>query len=353
MIMKKIALVLVSALITASAAFAQDIQKQNIVDHMSVDGRFGYEYQGWDGMVSNDNTGFKGKYLYLMMAGQISDNINYTYRQRLDQIGSVPFFDATEILNLTWSATKNLHISAGKQLVALGGFEYNTAPINLYYNSQFWCTFAPYQLGLSVDYNITKNDNLLLQVNNSSFRYTSNNNTYGLNLMWTGHHGFYDAYWSVNMTQYRTNVSADKQWMNFIVLGNRFNFMPSMYLSVDFVNRTSTDDFKVANDYSVSSELSVKPVRGVRAFAKYTRDFNKDYAEDLCIPTGTDINTASVGLEYEPQKSKIGDFRLYATGMYSWGDNQKNFEDAVYNEKETRIEAGIKFSLDVLGALKK
>lgn len=344
--MKLHSLILGTALLWATSVCAQD-NNRNIVNNLSIDGRVAYEYQGWDGMTSNTNTGFKGQYLYLSASGNFSDNVTFDYRQRLDQIGSVPFFDATELLNISWAATRKLHISGGKQHVAIGGFEYNTAPIDLYYNSEFWNQFSRYELGVSIDYDISRHDNIRLQVNNSSFRKFSDNHTYGGNLLWTGKHGFYESSWSVNMTQYKKGEGEKKEWMNYIALGNRFNFCRSAYLSIDVINRTTIDDMKFAKNYSIMSELSVKPTNSVRVFAKYTRDCNEDTYEDLCITPGTELNIASGGIEYEPLKHQRGDLRLFLGGMYSWGKNT-DIDYAKTFEKEFRVEAGIKFNFNVI-----
>lgn len=344
-------LVLSALLLLATSASAQDARK-NVVRQMSIDGRVAYEYQGWDGMTSNTNTGFKGQYLYLRMNGNIADNVTYDYRQRLDQIGSVPFFDATEVLDVTWHARKWLHLSMGKQLVALGGFEYNTLPIDLYYNSEIWSQFAPYQLGVSVGFDIGRRDNIRLQVNNSSFRYTSDNHTYGGNILWTGRHGFYDALWSASMIQYKEGEGTQKKWMNYVVIGNRFNFCPEVCLSVDVMHRTDIDNIQFSKDYSVMSELSVKPSRDWRVFAKYTRDHNAGVGEDKLVSEGTSLNIGSGGVEFHPLKHNLGDLRIFASGMYAWGDNG-NIDNARTFDKEFRVEAGIKFSIDVLGAVRR
>lgn len=349
--MNKKIIAAIIAICSAMTVNAENAGNGGLVNMLSVDGRVVYNYQ-YDKTVgvSNDNTGFKGQHIYLLMAGNISDNVSYFYRQRFDNIGgSTEFLDATEILNLTWKANDWLSVSGGKQVVALGGFEYNTAPIDLYYKSAFWWAFSPYEMGVSVAANVSKNDNIMVQLNNSSFRYVSGGNTYAANLMWTGKHGFYESMWSANMTQYK--VDKDKRWMNFIILGNRFHLGSMVDFDVDLVNRTTTKDFKFAKDYSVMSKVTVRPVDGLTVHAKFTRDFNDaedGVAEDFAIAAGTEINTVSGGIEYEAVKKNPGACRLFVTGAYSWFPK----EVELYNS-QTQVEAGVKFSLDILGGLKK
>ena len=352
--MNKITSTLTALMLLLSLTASAQSENKQIVNTLAVEGRIGYNYSYFnnsEGGISNDATGFRGDYVYLMMGGNISKNVSYFYRQRLDKVGSLPFFDATEILNLTWNATDRLHIAGGKQVVALGSFEYNTAPIDLYSKSEFWWTYSPYELGVSVDYDITKNDNLLLQLNNSSFRYTSGNNTYGVNLLWTGKHGFYESLWSVNMTQYKVSENSDTKsyWANYIILGNKFNFTDDMSLSVDLVNRATTNDYKFFNDYSVMAEFSARPVKQLRCFAKYTRDYNKDNTHDLAVVAGKEINQGSLGVEYEPLKDNS--LRLFATGAYTWGDATGTSRGTIEGD-QILAEVGVKFTLDALKGIK-
>lgn len=340
-------LVAIGAATTVNAEKAED---GSLVNTLSVEGRLAYNYRyDKDLGMSNDNTGFKGQHIYLLMAGNISKDVSYFYRQRFDNIGgSKDFFDATEILNLTWKVNDWMSVSGGKQVVALGGFEYNTAPIDLYYKSVFWWGFSPYELGASVAFNVSKNDNIMLQVNNSSFRYKSGSNTYGLNLLWSGKHGLYESYWSGNMTQYKLNKNS--HWMGFIVLGNRFHIGDMVDVDVDLVNRTTPSDIKIAKDYSVISKVTVRPMEGLTVHGKFTRDYNdrvNGVANDMSVAAGTNVNTVSGGVEYEAIKGKSGACRLFAIGAYTW-----NPDENLYNTS-TEIQAGVKFNLDILGGLKK
>lgn len=348
--MKRMILAAMVAICAAMTANAENAEDGSLVNMLSVDGRLVYNYQyDKDLGMSNDNTGFKGQHIYLLMAGDISKNVSYFYRQRFDNIGgSKDFFDATEILNLTWKVNDWVSVSGGKQVVALGGFEYNTAPIDLYYKSAFWWGFSPYELGASVAFNVSKNDNIMLQVNNSSFRYTSGGNTYGLNLLWSGRHGMYESYWSGNMTQYKTG--KDSHWLNFVILGNRFHIGDMVDVDVDLVNRTQPSKIKIAKDYSVMSKVTVRPIEGLTVHGKFTRDYNDEVngvPVDMAVATGTNVNTVSGGVEYEAIKGKPGACRVFATGAYTWYP-----DDKLYNS-QTQVQAGVKFSLDILGGLKK
>lgn len=346
--MKKQTLLITAALMLSTTLFAQ---KDKVIETMSVDGRISYdyimdrEYQ----VTSAENTGFRGKYLYFNLAGHLSKTISYVYRQRLDELGSLPFLDGTELLSVKWDATPDIHISGGKQQVAVGGFEYNTAPIDRYNNTLFWNGFDKYQYGVAVDANLGRRDNLMLQFVNSPIRQNLSN-IYGASLMWTGHHGFYDAIWSVNAMQQKGKFTGNKYYYGFAAIGNKFTFMPDFYLTIDAMARTWLDNIEFGKNYTISSELSGRPIKALRVFGKYTRDINECEAGDPIVYDNTNVNTGTFGVEYEALKNNIGGLRLYATGMYSWGDNYTG--TIPYFNDEIRIEAGMKVSLDVIGSIK-
>lgn len=345
--MKKYITSIILAIYSAYISSAQETSPSSLVDEATIQARLGFEYQGWDGMTSNDNTGFKGKYLLLNLSGHLAENLSYQYRQRLDKIGTERFFDGTEIMNVTWQATQNINLSIGKQQIAMGGFEYNTNSIDLYYSSEFWNLFPMYQLGASLDVNIGHRDNIMIQVANSPLRYNIGNNMYAAALKWSGHHGFYSSLWSVNVAQFRLPYSDKERFlMNYVSLGNKFTILPDFYVSIDLMNRMDTDEMNILKDYTISSEISAKPITNLRTYAKYTRDVNQSNANDFAVIKGTEINTASAGVEFEPLKRHPKALRVYASGMYSWGEN--NHKDGFYFEKELRVEAGVKVTLGYL-----
>lgn len=356
--MKRLTTSICCLMLLSMAASAQRYKHQQkikptpvkTIEKMSVDGRFGYDYYVWDGMTSNDNTGFKGKYLSFSLSGHIVDNLSYEYRQRLDNIGTEKFFDATELLNIKWGITKAIHLTAGKQLVAMGGFDYNTEPIDRYFTTEFLNQFSPYQFGVAFDFNLGKRDNIMIQGTNTPLKYTTSNHLYAGSLKWTGRHGFYTALWSVNMSQFKLPITSEKKWMNYVALGNKFNITPGIYIYVDAMNRMMIDDMKFLDDYSVSAELSAELGKGIRIHGKYTRDVNIDTKMDACVVYDTKLSTAFGGIEYKPLKHDAGDLTIFANGLYSWGENDN--ADGFTFEKEIRIEAGVKLHLDIIGAIK-
>lgn len=317
------------------------------IDDFYFETRLGYEAETLDGNMVDDRSGFKGQYLNMRLDGQILPGLRFSYRQRLNKNTHQTFFDATDWIHIDWDVTEKVNLSAGKQVVGIGGYEYDRAPIDLYYNSEFWGNIPCYQLGASVAYSVKPTDKLSLQVCNSPFRTVIGNNTYAINLMWHGNHDFWQSIWSVNMLQ-----TTGDRWMNYISLGNKFTLSRSLYMELDFINRASSHQTFLFKDCSAMAELSFAPSDALRCFAKYTYDVNKSgTTADLTVYDGTEMNLLTAGVEYNPLKDYRKHLRLFAAAGYSWG---KNTNPSAYNSDEQfHIQAGVKFRLDVLEGIKK
>lgn len=331
-----------------------------IIKEVAIEGRIAYEYQAYQNMMLNNKTGFKAQALYLNMSGQFTDNFSYNYRQRLDNVGTVSFFNAMEVLDVKWDATSFFHVSGGKQAVAFGSYEFDTPYADLYYTSEFLYNFRNYgyQYGGSLDVDVTSNDNILVQLLNSPFVAKNVGNIYATAIMWRSKHGFYSSRWSYNLMQMKFYENTPKKYFNYIALGNRFDIIPDLYLTVDFINRSNVNGIPsglgkidIAKDYSIIAEASYRPMKPMRTFLKYTRDVNEDNTNDKCMHVDTDIHSMSAGIEYEAAKTKVGCVKAFAVGMYNWGKIQT--KDVYHNGEELRIQVGAKATLNILGTLKK
>lgn len=342
---KTILAVAASMLATTISTFAANGEGTSLKDFY-IETRLGYESEWNQGVHEKSNSLFKGQWLNIRLDGQITEGLTYSYRQRLNRTSTASFFDATDWIHLDWKATDRLSLSGGKQVVAIGGYEYDRAPIDLYYCSEFWNNIPCYQFGVSATYSVSGNDDLTFQFCNSPFRAWSGNDKYAYNLIWYGQHSFWQTIWSVNMLQ------MEDEFMNYISLGNRFNFTDSIRLDVDFLNRAGTSGHLFQNDWSAVTELSVSPCEGSRAFLKYAFDRNRSGLDSDClIKDGTQINTASAGVEFSPLKQNRPALRLFAVAGYGWGENTN--VDGTRRDGQLLVQAGIKWRLEILGVLKR
>ena len=311
--------------------------------------RVGYE-AAFPGMDFNaDASGFRGSYLNMRLDGQICEGLTYSYRQRFNKLSDRTFFDATDWIHIDWKATDWFTLGGGKQVVGIGGYEYDRAPIDLYYCSEFWNNIACYQLGISGTFSVAPGDNLLLQVCNSPMRgYITDdsgnnvgNSKVAVNLMWYGSHGFYESIWSANAFQNSTD-----SWMYYVALGNRFNITEWLRWDIDLMDRLGKGSGFIG-DFSIMSEISAAPVDGLRVHAKFTWDRNKECHEDWLVLSGTNVRTVSGGVEYHPVKRSRDAVKLFAMAGYSFGDCY-----GFLGNKDLQIQAGVKFRLDIMEGVK-
>ncbi len=320
-----------------------------MIQRFSVESRMGWQMNRVEGVTDDDRTGFRGEYINMYLFARLYKGFSFKWRQRLNITNERNFWDSTDYMMLQYEPNKHWQLAAGKQVVAIGGYEYDRPAIDLYYNSEFWNNIPCYQLGASVAYTFNSGDRLTFQVCNSPFRKAiGSNNTYGLSLMWNGTHGLWETIWSANAFQ-----TTDGRWMNYIALGNRFNFLPKgrLWLELDFMNRASSHQTFLFKDCSVMAELSGRPHSTVRVFAKYTYDVNNSGTDaDLCVMDGTEMHGIAGGVEYEPIKKYPDILRLYAVAGYSTGTNTN--VDGTLQDEHIYVNAGLKVNLDILQGLR-
>jgi len=290
-----------------------------------------------DGNKQHEASGFKGQWLNFRMDGEITEGLTYSYRQRLNKLTDRTFFDATDWIHLDWQIDKHWSLSGGKQVVLIGGYEYDRAPIDLYYCSEFWGNIACYQLGVSAGYRFGTKDQLTLQLCNSPFRLLAGNDTYAWNLYWSGQHGIWESLWSVNLMEYERG-----SWIPYVALGNRFSLGRHWSLDLDLMNRGE----ELLKDCSVMTELNWRPRESWRCYAKYTYDVNRlTDGKDYCVADGTEMQQVSVGVELMPLKERLRNaLRLFACAGYSWGTNGNHY--APYQQdKQLQIQVGFKMKI--------
>ncbi len=344
---------ILGASLFAISAFAETEPPHGPKDHgkalngeilrMDVEARIDWEGVRTDGNTDDANSGFKGKYLLLRVDGEIMSGLTYSWRQRFSRHATG--FDSTDWVWLNY-ATDGWNFQAGKEVVAIGGYEYDRAPIDLYGTSVFWNNIPCFKLGVLVGRQLGQNDKLSFQVSQSPFVTSDNNNLYGYNLLWNGSHGIFESIWSVNMMEYEKG-----KFINYISLGNKFT-VDKVWLELDFMNRATRHQKFLFKDCSLVAELSYKPTDRWRLYGKYTYDVNKtDSHADYTVFAGTHLNMAGGGLEFMPLAKDRQRLRLHAGAFYSWGENA-NSADYMQN-KTLYFTAGLTWNMNLLNVKRK
>ena len=322
-------------------AFAQ---QDEALLNLGVETRADYQREYIDGDAVKGNCGFKGKYLNIRMDGRLNEKFSYSYRQRLNKANAdQSFFDATDWVYLKYQATDNWAFSAGKQVVAIGGYEYDRAPIDIYFASEYWNHIACYQLGVNAMYTFNDGaDQLLAQVCRSPFN-LENEDMYAYNLMWYGSHDWFSTIYSVNMMEY-----APGEFINYITLGNKLD-MGDFSFQLDLMNRAVRNQTFFLKDFSVMGELSYAPSDKLNVFAKATYDVNNsDKAGDCCVLPGTEVTRVGAGIEYYPLADKS--VRLHAAFCQNIGSDKK--AGVALLPEQSIASIGLKWKMNLL-SLKK
>ncbi len=330
---------------TGICAGAQD----NELMTLKVEARLDYTQEYISSDKVHDNSGFKGKYFQIRLDGKISDKISYSYRQRLNRaIVNSTVLDATDWLTLTYK-NSNWSISGGKQVVAIGGFEYDRSPIDLYFCSEYWNNIACYQFGASAAYSLPSgNDSFMFQFCESPFRKSvfnlDNRELFAYNLMWNGSHGVFSSIYSLNMIEYLPG-----RFINYIAAGNRFD-LGNFTIELDLMNRAVSLDKFFGKDMSVMAEVSWKPIEQLNIFAKVTHDMNlSGETGDFCVADGTSITRAGGGIEYYPIKGSRN-LRLHLNCCYTDGRVPST---TVLRPQQTIIDGGITWTMNMLNIKRK
>lgn len=319
---------LVFALFSTSI-FAQTMTKENDFGINALK----FEVRGdFDCFNQHDTiwSGFTGKYLNFIMKGDLNEHFYYAYRQRLNKVKSINnFFDATDYLYLGWRITKNISWTAGKEVVAMGGIEYDLAPIDVYFASLSW-GLSCYQFGTNLEFTTNDgNHTFTLQFTNSPFGERLYNGMYNYSLHWRGNFKHFGPVCSVNMYEYSKGA-----FLNVIALGTTFNFGP-VDGHIDFFNRTSEQHAHFAgDDISFVGQIGLNLMANrLHLFLKATYDVNEmdlgiepsTYAYNVYVLPGTDMKAYGGGVEFFPIRGK-NDIRVHAF----FAVNDTKGEDMLY-----------------------
>lgn len=337
----KCGLRLFAAIALCLCPLASSAQEQQLLK-LQADARVDYQREYVDGNAATADCGFKGRYVNLMADGVIGEAFSYSYRQRLIKANNdQSFFESIDWITLSWRASEHWELSAGKQIVGIGGYEYDRAPIDLYFCSEFWNFISCYQLGVSAAYTLGNSgkDKILAQVCQSPFR-AYGDDMYAYNLVWYGSHGWLNTIYSVNMMEYQPD-----RYISYIALGHKLNF-GRLGFELDLMNRAANHQTYFFKNCSFMGEVSYSPIDRLKLFGKLTYDVNRtNTSADYTVLPGTEITRAGGGLEFYPLKNSRN-VRIHASYARSFGTNG-NAEGAVKPEQDY-LSIGLKWKVDLL-----
>ena len=289
---RNLTLLFLSMMLLSGIAFSQE--KNFTIDKLSIEGRADFDYFNEDGASSS---GIDGKYFNFEMKGSFLQDFSYRVRQRIDMYhGS----SKTDYMILSYHASKNFSLTAGKMPLAVGGWEYDLAPIDVYFASNFWNTFDCYDVGGQVGIHTSDgNHDIIFQVTNSTFTKEKFQGIYAYNLIWYGRMGAFSTSYSINM------IGQSKgEYINYIALGNAFDF-DKLDFYIDFMNRgfLNQKDFFLG-DFTLIGEVKYAFTDKFTLMAKggYDRNKHKTIPFDMTVRPGVEYTFAGLGFEAYPYK---------------------------------------------------
>ena len=305
-----------AALIAPSAA--QENDSFRLINKLKMEVRADGEYTTTD---STPNLGFHGKYFNIMLGGELGGGFSYYFKQRIvAEPGTVTFFDNTDFLYLDYMPSKNWRLRFGKDAMALGGFEYDASPIDVYFPTNLWRNIYCFQLAASGAY-ITNDGNhtFIAQVSNSPYiNYGGLNYDAGLvayNLYWAGNIGHWHTLWSTSLVEYKWN-----NYLNMTMIGNKFIF-DKWDLYVDLMHHAlNTRDwgknFGVVScaNYYFTDRFNIF-IKGMYEQNKSNVTLGSSVSMDHQLAAGHTSARYGLGFEWFPSKEKNVRLHIYGCRM--------------------------------------
>lgn len=352
-------LLLAAAIFFAGSGTAQVVFSP-VFTQIRLEARADFDYQHvetWSTLTDPPTTtsnpyGFHGKYFNFVVGGDLNDKFSYFFRQRIiAQPGHVSLFDNTDFLYLTYHPNKNWMFRLGKDALAVGGFEYDAAPIDVLFSTNYWDNFYCFQLGGAAAYKSNDGNHMILaQVANSPYVYYGaalgtalgqewRTGLLAYSLFWSGKFGHFNTLYSVNMFE-----RPDHGFMNYIALGNKLIY-DRWDVYYDLIHHAlDADDwgknfaavfcfnFHLTKDFNIYGKCSYEQNHSEVDFLN-----TSGLGLDCLIPAGHSYAKYGFGFEYNPSFCK--DVRLH--GVLSYCRNGIENAAGAENDRINTVTANI------------
>lgn len=302
------------------------------IDSVFVDSRGSFVQHGGD----RYNSALAAEYFNIHIYGKIADNVSYRVRHRMNvRVDSDNPFRATDWMCINWQANEKLKLYTGKTAVFIGGYEYDAAPIDVYFYSQFCSNHSQFfAFSVGGEYEFTQGQVFAAQIANSPLT-TGFDNLYSYNIGWVGSFApWWHTIWSANLIDDKLGRK-----ISYLALGNHCVW-GGLAVDVDFVNRASFNQQQYfLSDFTLISKV-IYSLGQWNLCAKVGYERNEarnvdsnNIAFDTTVKPGTDYLYGGCGVEYFPLgNDKI---RLHLAGYL---DNTSN----VYT-----VTTGVKWRFDI------
>lgn len=182
--MKKILLAIVAIGFAGMVAAQQNNDKGNTVslserlnlvekksDKMNIYLNFQSSFDVQDNGTEDWGANFKARQLRLEISGNLTDNLFYRFRHRLNKSNQASTLanlsKATDMMYVGYRFSDNFKVLAGKLVQYWGGYEYDLNPIHIYEFSDYNGSMDCFMMGTALVYTPVKEHEFILQVTGS------------------------------------------------------------------------------------------------------------------------------------------------------------------------------------------
>ncbi len=295
------------------------------LDSLWLDTRVSFHQETKDGVYAGQ---FLGEHFNIHVMGHVSPTVSYRIRHRLNKKvnDGNNMFNATDMLYLKWTPSDKWNLLAGKYAVLIGNYEFDAAPIDVYYYSKFCDNINQgFTFGVLYTWNLSDRQSVMVQVCDSPLSF-GKSSTFAYNAGWRGEMAsWWKTMWTVDFVDDCRDIPVI-----YVALGNKFFFGPAM-LDVDVMNRSGLSQKNLLlSDMTIISKF-IWSLKRWNLCAKAGYEFNdsenidsEGRPYDLVISPGTKYFYTGCGLEWFPPGTE--NIRLHAVYYRDNDIRQNNLE---------------------------
>lgn len=237
--------------------------------------------------------GFSGERLSLRMNGAFSDKFSYAvYHNFQKPITKSSLFNATDWAYVEWQPTEHWSFCAGKQMMYVGGIEYDHRTVDIVYASNWWNNAAIFKFGVTGKFHYNEGRSVVaFEVSESPL---GSGTDIGLNLYWNpGTIGHYTPIFSTNLFQF-----GKGEFQHVVALGNKIGLEPVTF-EFDLIHSADIHDYNLFKDFTVIGLIRWDITEKLSAFTKGIYEKVPEHSRYSPI-AGITSYKAGGGLEYSP-----------------------------------------------------
>lgn len=361
--MKKIYIIICSVLISIGVQ-AQHKESENILNkllwndemlNIMVDTRIDLQAQFNNGDL--DNASFRTQTFRLWLVGEIIPGIRYRFRHRFNKPQTPLLRDnyssATDQAWIAFDIGEDWTITAGKQSMQLGTFEYDYNGADIYQSTMVNGDIDMYKTGVNVAYKFSGQEINLQIVNSDAPQFASEeykNKAFAANFLWVG--DLFDkklrTRWGYGIFQHNKS-----KFYNWLTLGTQLN-LGNFTTELDYFRGNRDMDYgsivdstelgsRYVQDQSVALSLKYdfgkwKPIIKGTWNQRYDKKYDSNAYESIGI---------QAALEFYPfTQDKVKDLRFHIAYAYSNTNFQGEF-NSMSNQDTHTILAGTRWLFKV------